>query len=64
MKCRDCSFSKEDCVSSYSGIGLYWITFCNEMPHKPKLVDPDVDRDCENSVPLEVIKVGGQANAS
>jgi hypothetical protein len=46
VKCRDCSFCREDCVNSYFGGGLYWITFCQYNVVQYRLVDADVLRDC------------------
>jgi len=56
MKCRDCQYSKEDGVNSYFGGGLYWITYCQREPHRMKLVDADVERQCENFKEVEPCK--------
>ena len=45
-------------------VGLYWTHYCNFMPHKTKLVDADVERECENFSPnvdgvVEEIAIGG-----
>jgi len=46
MKCKDCVHAKEDGVNSYFGGGLYWVNYCSFMPHRLKLVDAEVDREC------------------
>ncbi len=49
MRCRNCVHCAEDAVSGYFGGSLYWITHCNYLPHRQKLVDADVERECENA---------------
>ena len=45
--CKDCRFIGEDYLTSYSGIGTYRFAFCQLVIYALKLVDPDVERDCE-----------------
>ena len=63
MRCKECEFCKEDCVASYFGGSMYWTNYCDYLPHKPKLVDAEAERECENfkSVGSETneVKVGG-----
>ena len=47
MKCRDCKFKAEDYMTSYSSFGIYRFAFCQLVIYALKLVDPDVERDCE-----------------
>jgi len=46
-KCRDCRFAGEAYVSSYSGAGLYKFTYCQRLVHDCRLVEPDIERECE-----------------
>ncbi len=48
MKCKDCINGVEDAVTGYFGNGLYWVTGCNYLPERQKLVDADVERECEH----------------
>ena len=47
MKCKDCKFKAEDYMTSYSGLGTYRFAFCSLVVYDLRIVDPDVERDCE-----------------
>ena len=54
MKCADCEHSNEDYISGYSGSGMYRFTYCGLLCYDLRMVDPNVERDCENFVQREV----------
>jgi len=47
VKCQDCEFRKEDYLTSLQGRGLYRFSYCQELVHDCKVVDPDVKRRCK-----------------
>ena len=41
---------------------MYWIRFCDFLPHKPKLVDAEAEKECDNFKPAskaKEVKIGG-----
>ena len=56
MNCKGCIYLKEDCVASYFGGAMYWTHHCDYLPHKPKLVDAEAERECENFKEVEACK--------
>jgi len=55
MRCKDCRYCREDGINSYFGGGLYWVNYCEYLPHKLKLVDAEVERECDNYSKSEII---------
>lgn len=47
MKCRDCRYRRQEYITCYDGQKLIEISACGENPVINRLVDPDVDRECE-----------------
>lgn len=50
-KCKDCPLVKTDAMTAYDGRGLVDFSFCTENWARGKMVDPDVERDCDVDVP-------------
>lgn len=48
VKCRDCQFREEDYMTSLQGRGLYRFSYCQVKVHDCKLVEPDIERECED----------------
>lgn len=55
-KCHNCVFCAEDGVVGLGG-AMYWINYCEALPHKPRLIDAGIERYC----PL-FQSVGGTSN--
>lgn len=53
MKCRDCKHRGENCITSQQGIGLFTFSYCERLPHDCKIVEPDIDRECEGFEKIE-----------
>jgi len=47
IKCRDCKFKDEDWLTSLQGRGTYRFSYCARLPHDCKVIDPEVERECE-----------------
>jgi len=47
-RCRDCHFCGEQWLSSPQGQGLYKFWFCEKLIYDLKVVEPDIERRCEN----------------
>ena len=47
MKCRDCQLKITDFITVYDGRGMIEFSYCIRDIVAPKMVDPDVERDCE-----------------
>lgn len=47
MKCRDCAHKADDYLTAYDGRGLIQFSYCNFDVTSPKMVDPDVERECD-----------------
>lgn len=48
IKCRDCQFRGENYLTALNGRGLYRFSFCQRLVHDCRIVDPDVERECED----------------
>ena len=48
VRCRDCKFCEEDWLTSLSGHGLYKFSYCQTLVHDCRVVEPDVERECED----------------
>jgi len=53
VKCRDCKFREEDDLTSLSGRGIYRFSYCRKLVHNCRVVDPDVERQCEDFLKRE-----------
>ncbi len=58
MKCKDCQFENIDWMAAYDGRGLIEFSYCGKDITRGRLVDPDVERECDDGVEkVEVEKV-------
>lgn len=48
VKCRGCAHFNENFMVSYQGQGLYRFGYCQLLIHDCKVVDPDVERQCND----------------
>jgi len=48
VRCRDCEFMGEDYITSLSGRGIYRFSYCQRLVHDCKVVEPDIERECED----------------
>ena len=54
MKCADCEHSGEDYISGYSGSGMFRFYYCGLLCCDLRIVEPELERDCENFILREV----------
>jgi hypothetical protein len=52
MKCRDCDHRIEVYLTGQAGIGLFQASSCGQDANW-KLVEPDIDRECDKSIPVK-----------
>ncbi len=52
MKCRDCNHRIEVYLTGQAGIGLFQASSCGQDMNW-KLVEPDIDRECEYGIPVK-----------
>lgn len=48
VKCRDCKFREEDYLTALHGRGIYRFAYCQRLIHDCKVVEADVERECED----------------
>ena len=48
VKCRDCAHFRENFITGYQGQGLYRFGYCQLLIYDCKMVDPDVERQCND----------------
>jgi len=48
VKCRDCRFKDDNYITGIHGQGLYKFAYCQRLIHDCKVIDPDVERECED----------------
>jgi len=46
MQCRDCKYKEVDYLTAYDGRQIVQFSYCVKNIVAPKMVDPDVERDC------------------
>ena len=47
MKCCDCQLKMTDFMTCYDGRGIIEFSYCSRDITIGRMVDPDVERDCE-----------------
>ena len=47
VKCRDCKFLEENFITSLQGQGIYRFGYCARVVYDCRMVEPDIDRECE-----------------
>lgn len=46
-KCRHCSYFAEHYITALDGQGLFRFGYCQRLVHDCKVVEPDIERKCE-----------------
>ena len=50
MRCQNCAFREVDFLTTYNGRGLIEFSYCNQDVARAKMVDPDIERECDNYI--------------
>ncbi len=48
MKCKDCQHRVIDWMTAYDGRGIIEFSYCGRNMATCKMVDPDVERECDS----------------
>lgn len=57
-RCRACKYFMEDYTTSLQGRGIYRFAYCQRQVHDCKVVEPDIERECDDyeSIPQEAAR--------
>ena len=54
-RCRNCRHFKEQYITSLHGQGLFRFGYCQQVIYDTRIVEPDIERECEWYEALEEV---------